>query len=42
MFSKHNERRKKINIDYFIDEGEYQLADNRMTLFPYHKRKFDN
>lgn len=42
MFKKHNDRQTKVNITYFMDQGEYRLANNRISLFPYHKRVFLN
>jgi hypothetical protein len=36
------DRLTKINSLQFIDQGEFSIADNRLYLFPYHKRVFMN
>jgi hypothetical protein len=32
----------KIDTTNFVDQGEYKIANNRLALFPYHKRVFKN
>lgn len=41
-FRKHIDRLTKIDTTQFVDQGEYKIANNRLSLFPYHKRVFKN
>lgn len=40
--AKHVDRITKINRSSLTEQGEFKIADNRMYLFPYHKRVFRN
>lgn len=42
MFRKHIDRLTKISSPSGRDMGEYQIATNKMFLFPYHNLVFVN
>lgn len=42
IFKKHIDRLTKISSPSGRDMGEYQIATNRMFLFPYHNLVFVN
>lgn len=42
MYKKHIDRLNKIDTTHFVDQGEFKVANNRLSLFPYHKRVFKN
>ena len=42
LLRRHIDRLTKIDTTQFVDQGEYKVANNRLSLFPYHKRVFKN
>jgi hypothetical protein len=42
IYQKHIDRLTKIDITHFVDQGEFKIANNRLSLFPYHRRVLKN
>jgi hypothetical protein len=42
IYQKHIDRLNKIDVTHFEDQGEFKIANNRLSLFPYHRRVLRN